>query len=383
MTSAVSQSSGCSPLAPVYFVARQVQRACEFILYIFKKAVEPLAGYFLKICVFRDAALQDRCSRWFMAPIARGVINTWMRCQGIPDRLDAFDATRLSRSEAFLAEFADIQTIRTADGVTLSWAMYTPQRFQQWIDANGGERTGEWIRPRTLQDWQRLQRLREFRCFEEVGQAFRVPPVTPNLENKCILRCQGFGRTIAMDKYFIGKHLAAGIQYAIFNWRDDISARGQSQDAETIYQALLQRGFTPQQIIPMGTCRSTFVISRLKELHHQDGLNVVMIHAPPSLRQTIEHQSYLASRIGLLGLGTIENEGHDFDTLRKLRGLQHHATASVCLITSEGDRTILEESARELTREVQRVGPADLIVEPRGNGEGDPHFEEPLKNPFV
>ena len=145
-----------------------------------------------------------------MTPIARGIVNLWMKCQGIPERLGAFDEIRLSKSAAFLAEFGEVREGRAADGEPLRWVLYTPQRFEQWVREHGGVREGEWIRPRSEEDWAGLQRLREFKWFEEVGHAFRVPALVPGAQERCLLRCQGFGRTIPMDKSFIGMHLAAG-----------------------------------------------------------------------------------------------------------------------------------------------------------------------------
>ena len=216
---------------------------------VFKKLFEPIAGYFLKICVFRDAALQGRCSRSFMTPIARGIVNLWMKSQKIPNKLDAFDPARLKRSETFLTEFAEMRTLRTADGVELKWALFTPERFNQWIADNGGVRDGEWIRPRSDADWPRLQRLKEFKMFpewfQEEGRAFRLPAPVPGAAGKCLLRCQGFGRSIPMDKAFIGLHLAAGFSYAVFDWRPQINAKGFFEDAEAAYQEVRRAGYAP------------------------------------------------------------------------------------------------------------------------------------------
>lgn len=353
---------------------------------VFKKLFEPIAGYFLKICVFRDAALQGRCSRSFMTPIARGIVNLWMKTQKIPNKLDAFDPARLKRSEAFLTEFAEMRTIRTADGVELKWALFTPERFNQWIADNGGVRDGEWIRPRSDADWPRLQRLKEFKMFpewlQEEGRAFRIPAPVPGAENKCVLRCQGFGRSIPMDKAFIGLHLAAGFSYAVFDWRPKINAKGFFEDAEAAFQAVRAAGFAPQQIKAMGSCRATFVVSRLKELHHQEGLDVVMMHTPPSLEAIVANQTWPANKIGLCGLGAIERDGAHFDTLRRLEGLAP-GPSRTCLIMSEGDKTVPADTIERLARAAQRIGETDLILEPKVQGGHDPHFGEPLRDAEV
>lgn len=337
-----------------------LKKIVDFIVKIFKKAIEPLAGYFLKICVFRDAALQNAFGKKIIAPCARGVINLWMKTQKIPNQLPAFDAKRLDKSAQFLAEFAEVKTVKTADGVEIKYALYTPERFRQWIAQNGTER------------------LEAFKCFKE-----DVPAPLPGSQGKCILRCQGFGRQIPMDKEMIGLHLAYGFNYAVFNWRDEISAKGFFEDAEAVYQQLRREGFAPNQIKAMGSCRATFVVGRLKELHHQEGLDAVMIHTPPSLEAVIANNQWPANKIGLIGLPTIEKDGAHFDTLRRLRALQP-ADAGTCLIMSDGDKTLPPTTVQDLQEAAQRAGFCELIMEPKIEGDAaDPHFGEPLRNPEI
>ena len=292
----------------------------------------------------------------------------------------AFDAKRLQRSADFLSEFAEVRSIRTPDGATLEWALYTPQKFEKWIQDHGGVHDGEWITPRTDADWPRLEKLGEFKWFEKVGHAFRAPVSSP--QGKCILRCQGFGRQMPMDKAYIGLHLAAGLNYTLFNWRNELSGNGLFQDAETIYQALRQEGFSPRQIVAMGSCRATFVVARLLEMHHAVGLNAVMIYAPPSLRAAIDHTPWPACAIGRLGLKSLENEGFDFDTLKRLKKLPF-SQASTCLIMNQQDKTLPENSLPLLKDALEKCGPCEMILEPPTENTGDPHFDEPLRNPDV
>jgi hypothetical protein len=187
---------------------------------------------------------------------------------------------------------------------------------------------------------------------------------------------------MGMDKSFIGLHLAAGFNYALFDWREELSAKGFFQDAEAIYRALLREGFSPRQIKPMGSCRATFVVAHLKELHHTEGLDVVMSHTPPSLRSVIAHTMWPANKIGLLGLPQIEKDGVDFDTLRKFRSLPPSDSAA-CLIMSEGDQTVPPKENQELMETIQHIGKSEFIYEPKIEGTVDPHFGEPFRNPQV
>lgn len=97
----------------------------------------------------------------------------------------------------------------------------------------------------------------------------------------------------------------------------------------------------------MRSCRSTFVVARLKELHHEEGLDVVMIHPPASLRSVIAHAQWPANHIGLWGIGAIEKNGAHFDNVRRFRSLAREASR-VCLVISEEDKTISPQSAKDL-----------------------------------
>ncbi len=378
-------SSSCQAAAVCASTTYQaLGRVLSSVTYaLFKRGIEPIAGYFLRICVFRDSALQGRVSQWIVLPFVRAAGGIWLRIQGISTPFTRIEPTRLNSSAQFLAEFAEIRTITTADGVRLPFTIYTPERFEQWVAAHGGVRDGEWIRPRRPQDWAELQHLRNFKWFVEEGQAFRVPPLQPGASERCLLRVQGFGRTMPMDKAYIGMHLAAGFNYALFDWRGGLTASACFQDADAAYQAVRQAGFAADRITAMGSCRATFVVAHLKEQHGHEGLNVAMIQAPPSLHAAIAHTPWPARSIGMLGLGAIEDAPHHFDTLRRLQALPHAAGGATCLVMSEGDQTLPENAVQELRAAAERSGPCEVIMEPRVAGVVDPHFGDPLHNPTV
>jgi hypothetical protein len=358
------------------------EKVWNFVTAIFKRAIEPLVGYFLKVALFRDAILQSGYSKWVIAPLARGVLNLWMRVQGGEPAYQALDPERLKKSADFLCKFGKLQQAKTKDGTSLTWAVYTPNDFDQWIKDHGGQRNGDLIEPCTPADWNTLQCLREFKCFKEEGQAFKVPPRIPVGAKKCVLRCQGFGRTIEMDKAMIGLHLAAGFNYAIFNWRDEISVEGFFEDAETIYQELIKEAFTGKDIKPMGSCRATFVAAHLKELHHKEGLEVVMVHPPSSLQAIVDNAAWPANKIGSLGIGAIEKADADFNNVKKFEKLPKNNTAT-CVIISEGDRTIPNTDSQKLIEVAKSIGDCTVICEPKAESKTDPHFGDPFRDPSV
>lgn len=298
-------------------------------------------------------------------------------------RMSSIDPARLTRSEEFITQFAEFQTLKTADGHQIRFALYRPEAFTQWIEKIGGVREGDLIRPKTAADWETLQALDQFRWFEQEGQAFRVPAAVPSLGSKCILRCQGFGRSIPMDKSFIGAHMALGIPYAVFDWRaGDLTSTGFFEDAETAYQAVLQAGFHPSAIVPMGSCRATFIVGKLKETHHAEGLSAVMIQPPPSLEQVIRKQNCIASFLGMIALPTVETMPGDYDTVARLKSLAPSDQAKLCVILSENDQTLPADTEEQFRSATAASGGLQLVMQ-KVASDADAHLQEPLKDPIV
>jgi hypothetical protein len=295
--------------------------------------------------------------------------------------MNPVDPKRLEISEKFIEQFGKFQTIETADGKKIRFALYKPEALDKWIEANGGVRDGEWIRPKTPGDWKALRELQSFRWFEEVGESFKVPVKKDHLADKCVLRVQGFGRTIPMDKAFIGAHMALGVPYAVFDWREDnLSSTGFFQDAEAAYQTVRKEGFEPQHIIPMGSCKSSFIIGKLKEDHHEEGMNIVLVQPPPSLEQMIQKQMGLVRFLAMKSIGTIETKPGDYDTVARLQRLTPKDTPSLCLILSEGDTTIPADTKEQFLKATK--DPIDLVIQHTEDGT-DAHQLEPLRDPTV
>lgn len=360
----------------------EIQKVLHAITDLFLRIIGAPGAYFLKISLYRSSAMQDPFSQWIMAPLALGVTNLWKRTQGLPPQDDRIDPARLQRGADFLREFAEVCTLQTQDGTEIRWALYRSEKFEQWITANGGVRIGDRITPRTPPDWERLKRLREFKWFEEIGQSFRVPAPVAGAQNNCVLRCKGFGVPMTMDKAYVGLHLAAGFSYAVFDWRQGTSIKGFFEDAETCYQALLSEGFSPQQIKLMGSCRGTFPTVYLKTKHHDEGVDAMLMQPPPSLRAVVANQPPPSNWIAMLGIDAVESgDGEEhYNSIRRLQTLQP-SSGRLCLLMSEGDKTIPHDTTEQFRRAAHHAGPFSVIEIPKGDQEMDAHFSEPLRDP--
>ncbi len=326
----------------------------DFLSAVFRRTLEPLIGYFLKICVFREAALQGRFGRWVVLPLTAKIGNTWLRCRGFPAQFTTFGKKRLEESSEFLAPFGETRTLVTADGVEIKWTFYSAEKFRNSPEVLAGFKLN----------------------------AAEVPKRVVGAEQKCVLRCNGFGLPIETDKRFIGLHLAAGFNYAVFEWRKEASIEGFFKDADAAYQAVLDQGFTAPQIKVLGYCGSNYVAAHLKEKHHSEGLDLVMIGPHTSLRDVVAHTQWPANRIGLLGLGAIEKNGLDFHNLKKFQTLDKSGAAT-CLIMNPNNEIAPPRTVERLQEALVKCGNCELILKPEGCSDEEFNFNKQFQIPEI
>src|SRR5580692_1783318 len=89
----------CIDSAHLFSYSNALQQKLTEIL---KRVFEAPVGYFLKMSVFRQAAMQDSFSQWMVQPLMLHIENSWKRTQGIPLPLP-FEPGRLEKSAQFLA----------------------------------------------------------------------------------------------------------------------------------------------------------------------------------------------------------------------------------------------------------------------------------------
>jgi hypothetical protein len=338
-----------------------------------------IATQILKACIFQEAAFQGNFfGEKVFSPVARIIVNIWQKFNGINNPKAAFDSQRLLESQMLLGQFAEEKVAKTPDGQEITYMLFKAERFQKWVIDNGGKiinnKDHVLITAEDETSWAKLQDLRNFKCFEEVKKGFKIPKFLPRAKEKCILFCQGIGRQIPMNKRFIGLYLAAGFNFVVFNWRREVNLEKYFEDAEAVYNALIsEENFTPNQIVAVGECRSTFMVSYLKEKYHLEGLEAVLVHPITSLRHVIEVKNSLIRKVGLLGLKGLEKTKDLFDNLKRLKRMGS-GKARTIFILNKGDK-ILPKNTKELFQKtVEKSVICEIPVEDKNNA----HFRNPL-----
>jgi len=148
-----------------------------------------------------------------------------------------------------------------------------------------------------------------------------------NNRSTCVLYLNGFGLPYQTAKNFIHKHLDEDFDFAVFEWGNKVSMQGFVEDAEAAYQALIEKGYQPNQIKVLGYCGTTYVATYLKAKHHQEGLDAILVDPHTSFREVVDQ----ANPIGKYGVGAIATEEYDLDNINTLSHLKHTG-ASTCLV---------------------------------------------------
>lgn len=359
-----------------------------------KRFFQDIFGSILRVCVLQEGALQGRCSKNFTAPITRFILNTWQRCQGISNLRSGVDEARLEKGERFLQPFAlkgKFNEVVTEDNQNIRLGIFTAKDFwnklesiqkANLIDIHEIKENGiTYVRYDACTDdaWKALDPIKEFRCFEinEEEKTILIPKRLEKANSKYILRFQGFGRKIPMDKKYIGLHLALGFNYAVFDWRETGNLTDYYKDAEAVYQYLAkEKKISPTNIIAQGFCRTTFVASHLQSIHNQDGLNACLIDPMPSLEDTIKRKGWFVRNLALMGLESLKRTGDNFNNIEQFQDKEIRGRTIIAL--QEGDKTLPEDTA-ELFQNALSKGHYEQL-QFKTHGDEDPHFADPLMN---
>ena len=358
-----------------------VKESCNNVfIAIFKKTVEPFIGYFLKVCLFREAMLKGNFGKWVILPVTSKIGNIWLRCQGFPSQFKTFDQDRINKSTAFLAQFGETTFIQADDGKQIKMTCYLAEKFEDYISKfKNTSRENGMITP-TIEQEKLIEFLSNFKFKQTSTSTFYVPKKLVGADKKCILRLNGFGLPIETDKKLIGQHLAAGFNYAIFEWGDDVSIKGLCNDAVSAYSNIKTK-FPPKDVKILSYCGTTYIASCLKKEFHSEGLDVVEVAPHTSFRDVVDHTLWPARMLGKWGMGAIEKEGLDFDNIKKFRALNKNGS-STCLIMNPKNEITPDDTVEHLKEALSNTD-YEIIVKPDNITENDFNFNKQFEIPEI
>ncbi|MBX7066864.1 MAG: alpha/beta hydrolase [Parachlamydiales bacterium] len=208
-----------------------------------------------------------------------------------------------------------------------------------------------------------------------------------------ILNFHSPGRSMCMDRRFVGQCLAAGYDVTISDQRGTAESTGIPSeggyylDAEAVYLALIQEGIQPNQIYASGFCEGAAIAAHIKQKYHAQGVHFIASNPYTSMREVVEGYGCLgrmAVRYGEQALKdpNIEIPQDCFDNELKLRNLPH-SEGKCIFIHTDTDNMMPHGSVNRLIAAFDGAGPVHEILRIHPNRAENGHLQPPYEDPLV
>ncbi len=392
---------------PPSFFCEPIQWICQKV----KQIAETIFGYLLRICYFQMGE--------FEVPGAYYIMRAYQKLMSDPREELPFDPVRLQRSKQLLESFGGVEaTLTPADGnAQVKCMTLTPDKFFLEIDRLGGEKMeiihqGERrqaIVPKSTTSPEQASILREklakfylpaipISINGQTIEGILLPHAPQSAQPPLVLRCHSPGRSMYMDRKFIGLHLAAGYPICIWDYRGTVESKGTASeggyylDAEAVYEHVKAQGYQPHHIWVSGMCAGAAVAAHLKAKYHDEGIHFVSENGFHSLRALINNHGWFG-RFGvdyaIPGIQAKEPEITDrvqqdgFDLEHKFTQLKK-GPGKFLIISTDTDTTVPQDSptrmvdlAHRASHEIHYI----LRQHPKQNTNG--HTQPPIEDPKV
>lgn len=373
-------------LAPVRWVSEKVENVAKAIF-----------GYLLRIIVFQLGEMKTTGAYYIM--------RFHQKLSSDPREERPFDPVRLERSKNFLIEFGGAEsTVHPADGgAEVHLMSFTSEAFFQTF-FNKGARLIEVM-------YQGCRKRVLVNAPEEDAKKFYLQTVPVRLDDgtltrgallpeKCpadnpphIIHFHSPGRSMAMDRRFLGLHLAAGYNVTVSDPRGTVDSTGVASeggyylDAEAVFDHVRESGVPTNRIYASGYCEGAAIAAHLKKKYHAEGIHFIASNPFSSMKDVVEGHGFLgrlAAQYGLEALTdrTLNVAQDHFDNVNKLSNLDHSEGKCIFLHT-DTDKLMPRGSVQDLAIAFGMAGSIAEILRVHPKAEEDGHLIPPYQDPNV
>lgn len=206
-----------------------------------------------------------------------------------------------------------------------------------------------------------------------------------------ILHSHSPGRSMGMDRKFIGLHLAAGYDVAVWDPRGTVDSTGTPSeggyylDVDAVFQHVRQLGYEPNRIYASGFCKGAACAVYLKKKYHHLGVHLIISNPYTSLTDVFMKNKWLGQMGAKYGIKAIQDpslsvEQDCFDNVAKLSNLPH-SEGRFILIDTDTDKMMPEDTVKIMMQAIGNAGPISPIrrihPDPSVNGHMQPPYEDP------
>lgn len=372
--------------APIRYVSEKIQKICETIF-----------GYILRIITFQLGEMK-RAGAYI-------IMRIYQRLSSDPREEKPFDPKRLDESKQFLIQFGGIESVvEPADqGAQIHLMTFKSADFFNTFRARGsvlfdvihhGRRRRVLLDP-PLQDAAKFYLpIIDIRMHDgTLKKGALLPESPPTAHPPHILHCHSPGRSMCMDRRFLGLHLAAGYDVTIWDPRGTVDSTGTPSeggyylDAEAVFQSLINQNIPHNRIYVSGFCKGAAVAAHLKRKFHHLGVHFIASNPYNSMKDVVEGYGWMgkiAAHFGLQALqdSTLNIPQDYFNNQEKLRNLPRSEGKCV-FIHTDTDKLMPPATVQKLIDIFGEAGPVHEILRAHPNPKENGHLQPPYEDPII
>lgn len=372
--------------APIYWISEKVKNFCEAIF-----------GYLLRIVIFQLGEM-----RRMGAPI---IMRIYQRLSSDPREEKPFDPKRLEDSKQFLIRFGGVEKfVPAADGAAQIHVMTfkSSDFFDSFrnlgstpLDVLHEGRERRVLLNPPLEDAAKFfLPIIDVRMDDGTLKKGALLPESPNTNPPPhIFDCHSPGRSMCMNRRYLGVHLAAGYNVTIWDPRGTAESTGIPSeggyylDAEAAFQTLINENIPPDRIYVAGFCEGASVAAHLKRKFHDRGVHFIASNPYTSIKDVIEGYGWFGKLAASFGLKAIQDPQiaapqDYFDNVEKLRNLPRSEGKCVFLHT-DTDKMMPLGTVQKLCEAFGNAGPIHEILRAHPNPKENGHLQPPYEDPVV
>lgn len=373
----------CTPVRALLEKVRQIAAA--------------IFGYLLRIITFQLGEIKV-CGAY---PIMR----IYQRLSSDPKDEKPFDPQRLEQSKNFLIQFGGVESVvRPADGGAeeIHLMTFQSQAFFNAFRARGAVPMNvsyEGRARKVLLDAVDADAAKfyfpmiDIRMFDgTMRKGALLPESVPNGAQPHILHCHSPGRSMCMDRRFIGQFLGAGCDLTIWDPRGTADSTGTPSeggyylDADMVFQHVSQN--TPlNHIYVSGFCEGAATAAYLKKLYHDLGVHFIASNPYTSMKDVVEGYGWFGRMAARCGLAALQDPNINvpqdyFDNVAKLRNLPR-SQGKCIFIHTDTDTMMPRGTVQKLIDAFNNAGPVHEILRVHPNPNENGHLQPPYEDPMV
>lgn len=380
--------------------------------------IQKFFGYFLRLSVFQLGE--------YKRPLSYAMMRLYQILNCDPRDEKPVSHERLTLSMNLLMQFGGVETVVVPEDGKAEVRLMTfkASEFLRRIEQMGGQKIPIVLRDENGQPQNRfaivpavgisheqfgalITKLKKFSLSSiDIGINNAVqkaillpenPPIPPDQTTPMIIRFHSPGRSMAMDRKFIGLHLGAGYDICIFDPRGTIDSQGVPSeggyylDSDAVYKHVRNLGYPAGRIYLSGYCKGGATAAYLKQKYHAEGVHFIAENPFNALVDLAKNQNFVGHYFAEKAMPEIISDDPSitrlvpqdgFNLEKKFQNLPL-SNGKFILIPTDNDKIVPPHSVQKIRQAIGQSGPYFEIMRNHPNPKANGHMQPPIEDPKV